>query len=76
MVQGGGPSSDPTHNCHGTKGRVLETNGTVVDGVWRSGKTKTNTINFTAVPGPQSVCIYGTGILGAADAIAINFDAI
>jgi hypothetical protein len=74
MPQGGG--SGAVHNCHGTTGRKLETNGTVVDGVWTSGKTKTNTINFTAVAGPQSVCIYGTGLLGAADAIAINFDAV
>lgn len=75
MPQGGG--SGAVHNCHGTDGTVLETNGTVdSNGVWKSGTTGTNTINFTAVPGPQSVCIYGTGKLGSADAIAINFDAV
>ena len=74
MPQGGG--SGAVHNCHGTTGTKLETNGTVdANGVWKSGNG-TNTINFTAVPGPQSVCIYGTGRVGTADAIAINFDAV
>lgn len=75
MDQGGGTGA--THNCHGTTGRKLETNGTVNgSGVWTSGKSGTNTLSFTAVAGSQSVCIYGTGITGAADAIAINFDAV
>lgn len=75
MPQGGG--SGAVHNCHGTTGRVLETNGTVdSNGVWKSGTTGTNTIAFTSVAGSQSVCIYGTGIVGSADAIAINFDAV
>ncbi len=75
MPQGGGTGA--VHNCHGTTGRVLETNGTVdSSGVWTSGTTGTNTISFTAVAGSQSVCIYGTGIVGSADAIAINFDAV
>lgn len=75
MPQGGG--SGAVHNCHGTPGRVLESNGTVnSSGVWTSGTSGTNTITFTAVAGQQSVCIYGTGIIGTADAIAINFDAV
>ena len=74
MPQGGG--SGAVHNCHGTQGRPLESNGTVdANGVWKSGNG-TNTINFTAVAGPQSVCIYATGVQGSADAIAINFDAV
>jgi len=75
MPQGGG--SGTNHNCHGaSSGTVLDSNGTVTNGVWKS-SAGSNALTFTRGVGSKNVCIYVVGgVLNNADAIAINFDVV